>query len=90
MHIFLDNFHQDGKYSSQIDSHQAELRRAENSTDQISLSISYLQTDYLNIDSSSRCGTNSERANTVQTKCNFCGGSNHLAEKCFKSIRKKK
>ena len=30
MHIFLDKFHQGGKYSAQIDSHQAELRREEN------------------------------------------------------------
>ena len=29
MHTFLDNFHQDGKYSAQIASHQAELRREE-------------------------------------------------------------
>ena len=29
MHTFLDNFHQDGKYSTQISSHQAELRREE-------------------------------------------------------------
>ena len=27
MHIFLDNFHQGGKYSSRIASHQAELRK---------------------------------------------------------------
>ena len=30
MHTFLDNFHQGEKYSSQIASHQAELRRGEN------------------------------------------------------------
>ena len=30
MHIFLDNFHQSGKYSTQIASHQAELRREKN------------------------------------------------------------
>ena len=34
MHTFLDNFHQDGKYSAQIAIHQAELRREENITDQ--------------------------------------------------------
>ena len=33
---------------------------------------------------------NSERANTVQTKYTFCGGNNHSAEKCFKSIRQEK
>ena len=27
MHTFLDNFHQGGKYSAQIASHQEELRR---------------------------------------------------------------
>ena len=30
MHTFLDNFHQSGKYSAQLASHQAELRREEN------------------------------------------------------------
>ena len=34
MHTFLDNFHQGGKYSAQIASHQAELRREETFTDQ--------------------------------------------------------
>ena len=34
MHIFLDNFHQGGKYSDQIDSHQEESRREETFTDQ--------------------------------------------------------
>ena len=34
MHTFLDNFHQGGKYSAQIASHQAELRREEKLTDQ--------------------------------------------------------
>ena len=52
-HIFLDNFHQGRKYSAQIASHQAELRREEKFTDQNSLSISSLQTDYLNMDRSS-------------------------------------
>ena len=33
MHTFLDNFHQGGKYSVQISSHQAELRREEKFTD---------------------------------------------------------
>ena len=90
MHTFLDNFHQGGKYSSQISRHQVELRREETITDQKYLSISSLHTDYLNLDSSSGFGGNSERANTVQTKCNFCGGLNHSAEKCFKRIRQEK
>ena len=33
MHTFLDNFHQGGQYSAQIDSSQAELRREEKFTD---------------------------------------------------------
>ena len=90
MHIFLDNFHQGGKYSDQKDSHQEESRREETFTDQKSLSILSLHTDYLNIDSSSSFGRNSERANTVQTKCTFCGRVNHSAEKCFKRIRQEK
>ena len=39
MHKFLDNFHQGGKYSAQIASHQAELRREEKFTDKKSLNI---------------------------------------------------
>ena len=34
MHTFLDNFHQGGRYSTQIASHQAELSREETITDQ--------------------------------------------------------
>ena len=90
MHTFMDNFHQGGKYSAQIASHQAELRREEKITYQKSLSISSLQTDYLNLDSSSGCGRNIEGANTVQKKCTFGGGVNHSAEKCFKRIRQEK
>ena len=90
MHTFLDNFHQGGKYSAQIASHQTELRREENFTDQKSLNISFLKTDYLNLDSRSGLGINIEIENTVQTKCTFCGGVNHSAEKCFKMIRQEK
>ena len=90
MHTFLDNFHQGGKYSAQIASHQAELKREEKITDQKSLNISSLQTDYLNLDSSSGFGSNNERVHDVHTKCTFCGGVNHSAEKCFKRIRKEK
>ena len=86
----MDNFHQVRKYSTQIASHQAELRREEIFTDQISLSISSLYTDYLNVDSRSGCGKNSDIANTVQTKFNFCGDANHFAEKCSKNIRQEK
>ena len=73
MHTFLDNFHQGGKYSAQIASHQAELRREEKFTDQKPLNISSLQTDYLNLDRSSGFGRKSEIAHDIQTKCTFCG-----------------
>ena len=68
MHTFLDNFHQGEKYSAQIASHQSELRREEKFTDQIFLSISSLQTDYLNPDSSSGFRRNSETKKTVSEK----------------------
>ena len=35
MHTFLDNFHQSGKYSAQLASHQAEFRREGKYPDQI-------------------------------------------------------
>ena len=53
MHTFLDNFHQGGKYAAQIASHQVELRREETFNDQNILSISSLQTEYLNLNSRS-------------------------------------
>ena len=56
-------------------------------TDQKSLNISSLQTDYINLDRSSGFGINGERSNTSQTKCTFCGGTNHSEEKYFKKIR---
>ena len=74
MNTFWDNFHQVGKYSAQIASHQAELRREETFTDQKSLKISSLKNNYLNLDSSSGFGRHSERAHAVQTDCTFCGG----------------
>ena len=73
MQKFMDNFHQGGKYSAQIASHQAELRREGKFTDQKSLNISSLQTDYLNLDSTSGSSRNSKRAHAVQTKCTCCG-----------------
>ena len=84
MHTFLDNFHQGGKYSAHIAIHQVELRREEKFTDQKSLNISSLQTDYLSLDSSSVFSRNSERAHAIQTKCIFCGGVNYSAKKSFK------
>ena len=71
MYIFMDNFHQGGNYYAQIASHQAELMREGKFTDQKSLYISSLQTDYLNIDSSSGCGKNIQRANIFQEKFTF-------------------
>ena len=76
----MGNFCQGGNYSAQIASHQEELKKEEKFTDQKSLNISSLQTDYLNIDSSSGFGRNSEISHAVQTKCKFCGGVNHSAE----------
>ena len=91
MHTFLDNFHRSGKYSAQLASHQAELRREEKYPDQKCLNISSLQTDYLNIDNSVLWFIrHNERAQYVQTKCTFCGHNNHSAEKCFKNIRQEK
>ena len=49
MHTFMDNFHQDGRYSARIAIHQLELRREEKSIDQKYLSTSDLHTDYLNL-----------------------------------------
>ena len=89
MHILLDNFHQDWKYSSQIASHQAEVRREGNFNDNKYLSISSLQNDYLNLDSISGWGKNSERANLVQKKCTFCGGANCSAENVSKGSERK-
>ena len=74
--FFLDNFNQGGKYTVQIASRQTELIR-EKITDQKYLSITYIQTDYLNLDSSSGSSKNNEIENLVQKKCPFCGGANH-------------
>ena len=90
MHTSLATFCQGGNYSAHIASHQAELRKEEKFTDQKSLNISSLHIDYLNLDSRSGSGIKSERADTAQTKCTFCGGTNHSAEKCFKIIRQEK
>ena len=90
MNIFPDNFQKGGIYSAQIAIHQEELRRKETFTDQKYLSIPSLQTDYLNHDSISGFGKNSERENLVQKKYTFCGDAKHSLEKCFKRIRKEK
>ena len=90
MHTFLDNFHQGGKNYAKIAIHQSELRIEEKFTNQKSLNISSLQTNYLNLDSSSGFGRNFEIAHSAQTKCTFCGGTNHSADFFFKRIRKEK
>ena len=91
MHTFLDNFHQSGKYSAQLASHQAELRREGKYPDQKFLNISSLQTDYLNLDNSvTGSSRHNEKAHSVQTKCTFCGGKNHSVEKCSKKYQKGK
>ena len=66
------------------------MKREENFTDQKSLKISSLQTDYLNLDSSSGSSRNIERAHAVKTKFTFCGVNDHSAKKCFKRTRKEK
>ena len=66
------------------------MRREEKFTDKKSLNISSLQTDYLNIDSSSGFDRDIEMAHDVQTECTFCGGVNHSAGQCFKKVRKEK
>ena len=91
MHTFLDNFHQNGKYSAQLASHQAELRIEELYPDQKCLNISSLQTEYLNLDNSlSGSSGHNEKENSAKTKCTYYGPNNHSVEKCFKKIRKEK
>ena len=84
MQILLDNFHQGGKYTGHTAIHQEQLIREEKFSEKQYLYIKSLQTDYLNLDSSSGSGRNNERANIVQTKCTFCGGANNFAENFFK------
>ena len=81
MHILFDNFRQGMKYNAQISSNQVELRIGDIFTDQIYLSVLYLQTDYLIPDSSS--GIKNEKENLVQVKFTFCGGY-HPTDNFFK------
>ena len=91
MHTFLDNFHQSGKYSAQLASHEAELRREEKYPYQKCLNISSLQTEYLNLDNSkSGSSKHNEKANSTKTKCTYCGLSNHSVENVSKRSEKKK
>ena len=79
MHIFLDNFHQCGKCTAHIASHNEELKREEIFTDQKYSSLSSLQNDYLNLECSS--DRNNEIANIVPLKCTFCVGSHPTGDK---------
>ena len=91
MYIFMDNFHQSGKYSALIASHHEELGEREILLIKNIFSISSLQTDYLNVDRSSGFDKNIERENLVHTKFTFCGGDNHSAHlfsKVWESKRK--
>ena len=73
IHTFMDTFHQGGKYSAQLASHQAELRIEETFPDQKCLNISSLQTDYLILDISiSGSIRHNEKAHSVQAKRTFC------------------
>ena len=70
MDTFLDNFQQSVKYSSQLASHQAELRREGKYPDQKCLNISSLQTEYLNIDcSQSGSSKHNEKSDSAKAKC---------------------
>ena len=67
------------------------MRREENFTDQKSLNVSSLKTDYLNLDSSiSVFNRDSEGAHAVQTECTFCGGVNNLCRTMFRKDKKGK
>ena len=57
MHILLNKFHQGKKYTIKIASHRAELRREGKFTDQKSLSVTYIQADYINLVIGLGCGT---------------------------------
>ena len=48
------------------------MKREETFTHKKYSFISSLQTGYLNLDTNS--GSNNERENLVQVRCNFCGG----------------
>ena len=84
MPTFMDNFRQGGKYSA-----QAELRREEIFTDQKSLSVSSLQTDYLNLDCSSDCGRNSEKAKMFRQSALFVEVLITLQKKSQKDQKRK-
>ena len=84
MYTFLDNYHQGVKYSAHMESHQDYLRREEKIVDHKSLSISALQINDLNLESSVK---NTERASLYQSRCSDCGGS-HPTENTLSNIEK--
>ena len=91
MYTFLDNFHQSVKYSAQLTSHQAELRREEKYPDQKCLNISSLQKLYLNIENSlTGYSRHSEKYNSAKAKCTYCGLNNHSVENASKRSERKK
>ena len=71
MRIFLYNFHQGGKYTEQLAIHQAELRREKTFTDQKYLSITSLQTEYLNLEGSTYSGRYNKIENIVNKNSLF-------------------
>ena len=56
------------------------VKKRGNFSDQEYLYITYLQTDCLNIDGRSGSSRNNQGENIFQTKCTFCGGTNHSAQ----------
>ena len=80
INIWLDKILQGGRYTTQLSSHQAELRREAKLSDQKALSITSLQTEYLNLASSSGYEGNNKTENLVQTIFTFCGGANHSVD----------
>ena len=84
MHIFLDNFRQGGKYSAQIASPQEVLRREVKFTYQEYLSVTSLQTYYLNLDSSSGSFRDNERSNLVQKNTLFVEVLTNLRKNALK------
>ena len=71
MHIFLDNFHQGGKYIAKMARQREELRRKGKFIDQKSLSITSLKTDYLNLERISGSDINNEKENIFHNNALF-------------------
>ena len=91
MHTFLNNFQQSGKYSVQLGSHQAELRREELYPDQKCLNISSIKAESLIMETVSQVLVNTmKKENSAKTKCTYCGLSNHFLENVSKRSERKK